>query len=148
MKICNEFVHTSNQSRLLTTPIETSELSHIETDEIVSDLPGRLYQRKVDSLLFAAIATRPDIAFTVSRLFRFNQQPGSQHHEAADRLYDYLFLTKDYCIHYGGEVHDLSSFICASDASFDDNTLDRKSSQGYIMKLFGGEICKEINLVN
>jgi hypothetical protein len=30
--------------------------------------------------------------------------------------------------------------ICASDASFADNTLDRKTSQGYIMTLFGGPI--------
>jgi hypothetical protein len=30
--------------------------------------------------------------------------------------------------------------ICASDASFADNTLDRETSQGYIMTLFGGTI--------
>ena len=29
------------------------------------------------------------------------------------------------------------SFICASDALFADNSVDRESSQGYIMKLFG-----------
>ena len=32
------------------------------------------------------------------------------------------------------------SFIYASDASFADNMLDRKSSQGYIMLLFDGTI--------
>ena len=32
------------------------------------------------------------------------------------------------------------SFICASDASFADNSVDRKSSQGYIIKLFRGLI--------
>ena len=32
------------------------------------------------------------------------------------------------------------SFICASDASFADNTIDRKSSQGYAIKLFRGLI--------
>jgi hypothetical protein len=32
------------------------------------------------------------------------------------------------------------SFICASDSSFADNTVNRKSSQGYIMILFGGAI--------
>jgi hypothetical protein len=32
------------------------------------------------------------------------------------------------------------SFICASDASFADNSVNRKSSQGYIMKLFRGPI--------
>ena len=37
------------------------------------------------------------------------------------------------------------SFICASDASFADNSVDRKSSQGYIMKLFGGPIAWRAN---
>src|SRR5262249_15873436 len=37
------------------------------------------------------------------------------------------------------------SFICASDASFADNTLDQKSSQGYIMLLFGGPIAWRAN---
>ena len=37
------------------------------------------------------------------------------------------------------------SFICASDASFADNSVDRKSSQGYIMKLFGGGIAWRAN---
>ena len=34
--------------------------------------------------------------------------------------------------------HDL--FAVASDASFADNSIDRKSSQGYVMQLFGGTI--------
>src|SRR6266702_8737735 len=37
------------------------------------------------------------------------------------------------------------SFICASNASFADNSVDRKSSQGYIMKLFGGPIAWRAN---
>jgi len=31
-------------------------------------------------------------------------------------------------------------FICASDVLFTDNSVDRKSSQGYIIKLFRGPI--------
>ena len=62
------------------------------------------------------------------------------HHAAADRVFHYLARTQDYCIRYEGEARDFSSLVCASDASFSDNTLDRKSSQGYNMKLFGGSI--------
>ena len=36
-------------------------------------------------------------------------------------------------------------FICASDILFTDNTVDRKSSQGYIIKLFGGLIVWRVN---
>jgi hypothetical protein len=35
--------------------------------------------------------------------------------------------------------------VCASDASFADNILDRKSSQGYVLKLFGGPMAWRAN---
>lgn len=125
--------------------METIELLPIKEDKKITNLSQTLYQRKVGSPLFAAIATRLDIAFAVSRLARFNQQPGKQHHKAADQVFHYLFHTQSYCIQYGETSQDLSSFICASDTSFADNTLDRKSSQGYIMKLFGGAVAWRAN---
>ena len=70
MTIYIEFVHTSDLLCLSTIPMETSELYPIKNDEIVSDLSRTLYKRKVGSLLFAAIATRPDIAFKVTYLFQ------------------------------------------------------------------------------
>ena len=42
------------------------------------------YQMKIDFILFAVITTRPDIAFAVSRLARFNTNPLESHHQAAD----------------------------------------------------------------
>ena len=72
MIIYNEFDHTNNELRLSTMPIETSELYPIQKDEIISDSFRMLYQRKVGILLFAAIATRPDIAFAIFRLSKFN----------------------------------------------------------------------------
>lgn len=62
MKICIEFIHITNLLRLFTTPIDISKLYRIEKDEIISNLFKTLYQRKVVSLLFAAIVTKPDIA--------------------------------------------------------------------------------------
>lgn len=149
-----EFAPTLDTSQNPKTPMDIAELLPLPDDEEVSDTSRTLYQQKVGSFLFAAIATRPDIAFAVSRLSRFNQRPGRRHHEAADRVFYYLFRTQDYCIRYGGESRDISSFVCArdipsfvcaSDASFADNSLDRKSSQGYLMKLFGGAIAWRAN---
>lgn len=145
MKICNDLASSTSASRLPATPMEVLELLAAPEDEVITDATRTLYQRKVGSLLFAAIATRPDIVFAVSRLSRFNQRPGKQHHEAADRVFRYLFQTQDFCICYGGDERDFSSFVCASDASFADNSLDRKSSQGYIMKLFGGAVAWRAN---
>ena len=46
--------------------MEVLKLLAAPEDEAITDFSQTLYQRKIDSLLFAAIATRPDIAFAVS----------------------------------------------------------------------------------
>jgi hypothetical protein len=108
--------------------------------------PGEinLYQQKIGSLLFAAVNTRPDTAFAVSRLARFLTNPGPDHQSAADRVILYLNRTRTLALQLGGEDH----LVVASDASFADNTLDRKSSQGYVIKLFGGLIAWRANKQN
>jgi hypothetical protein len=117
------------------------------------------YQKKTGSLLFAAITTRPDIAFAVSRLARFNQNPGEEHHKAVDRVIRYLYRTRTLAICYRSGVgisteqdteghfqrHSFQELRVASDASFADNTEDRKSSQGYVIMLFGGVISWRAN---
>ncbi len=145
MKICNNFSPSTSTSRLPSTPMEILELLSVPDNEDITDASRTLYQRKVRSLIFAAIATRPDIAFAVSRFLRFNQRPGKGHHEAADQVFHHLFQSQDYCICYWGDAQNLSSFVFASNASFSDNTLDQKSSQGYIMKLFGGAVALRAN---
>ena len=92
------------------------------------------YQQKTGSILYAAVITRPDIAFAASRLVRFNTNPGPEHHKAADQVLHYLYNTRKLALRLGGA----DDFVVASDASFADNSLDRKSSQAYTMKLFGG----------
>ena len=99
------------------------------------------FQRKIGSLLFAAVTTRPDIAFATSRLARFLSNPGPDHHNAADRVLLYLQSTKQRALQLGGDT----GLQIASDASFADNTMDRKSSQGYAIKLFGGLIAWKAN---
>ncbi|PZD22170.1 hypothetical protein A1F96_11386, partial [Pyrenophora tritici-repentis] len=59
-----------------------------------------------------------------------------EHQQAADRVLLYLSDTKWLTLRLGGGT----AMQVASDASFADNTLDRKSSQGYAIKLFGGLI--------
>jgi hypothetical protein len=82
------------------------------------------------------VITRPDIAFATSRLARFNCNPGPEHHKESDRVIRYLVKTQGLALQYGNS----DVFEVASDASFADNSIDRKSSQAYAMKLFGGTI--------
>ena len=131
-----------------TTPMTEAELLPSTTNAPKSEVVQ--YQRKTGSILFAAVVTRPDIAFAISRLSRHNTNPNESHHNAADRVLRYLYNTRGYCIQYGStntmtaRIYS-GDLICASEASFADNTLDRKSSQGYIMNLFGGPISWRAN---
>jgi len=143
-KVANEFIPTTDLSQCPYTPMTEEELLALPIDEEVDDALMTLYQRKIGSLLFASISTRPDIAFAVARLSRHNQRPGPKHHEAADRVIKYLYRTRHHCIRYGHQST-ATSLICASDASFADNTIDTKSSQGYLMKLFGGPVAWRAN---
>jgi hypothetical protein len=123
--------------KLPDTPMDLAEV--LPSKENASKQSVDLYQQKIGSVLFAAISTRPDIAFSVSRLARFNLNPSKTHHMAADRVILYLYKTRSYAIRLGG-MRKIETFLTSSDSSFADNTLDRKSSQGMIMRLFGGTI--------
>ncbi|RMZ78499.1 hypothetical protein DV736_g6692, partial [Chaetothyriales sp. CBS 134916] len=126
------------------TPLE-QELA-LSTEE-ASPESRHLYQQKIGSILFAAITTRPDIALASSKLSQFNQNPSNEHHRAVDRVIQYLYGTRGYAIQYGSTT-EARSFICASDTSFADDKLDRKSSQGFVMILFGGLITWRANKQN
>jgi Reverse transcriptase (RNA-dependent DNA polymerase) len=104
----------------------------------------RSYQRKIGSMLYAAVTTRIDIAFAVSRLARFLTNPSPGHHAAADRVLHYLYRYRGLGLQLGGA----DDFLVATDASFADNTLDRKSSQAYVMVLFGGVVGWRANKQN
>lgn len=132
-KIANLITHLDPNTKA-STPMRREELFPFEG--IATGASITIYQRKVRSILYVAVVTRPDVAFAISRLARFNQNPGPEHHEAADRVLIYLKTTHDLSLEYGGG-NDLET---ASDSSFGDNTLDRRSSQAHTIKLFGGLI--------
>ena len=50
----------------------------------MSDLP---YINAVGALMYLATCTRPDIAYTVSQLARFNSNPGPLHWKAVKHLF-------------------------------------------------------------
>jgi hypothetical protein len=60
-----------------------------------------LYLEIMGSLNHLAVYSRPDIAFAVSKLSQFNQDPTLTHLKAARQVLRYLKLTKNVCITYG-----------------------------------------------
>ena len=95
----------------------------------------------IGSLMYFAVATRPDIAYAVYRLGSFMANPNMSHWTAAKRILCYLSGTKDYGITYRvsrpepGENH----FLGYSDASYANNN-DLTSISGYVFLMNGGAI--------
>ena len=143
-KLANEFILGIKSDKGPPTPMAEEELPPLPTEVEVLEADRTLYQRKIGSILYAAISTRPDIAYAAARLSRHNCRPGKIHQDAANRVVQYLYRTRFQCIRFGHESS-ATSFVCASDASFVDNTLDRKSSQGYVLKLFRGPVAWRAN---
>ena len=87
-------------------------------------------------LLYIAVTTRPHIAFAVLRLASFLINPGPLYHKVANKVIGYLISTKDLALYFRGS-NDLE---IVSDTLLANNTLDRKNSQAFIIKLFKGLI--------
>jgi len=115
------------------------------------------YQQRVGSLNFATTVTRPDAAKASSILAEFMHNPSPKHIDAADHALLYLYGTKSLAIEFSAErttieaiikelpapdldKDDLDHFQASSDAAFADDTKTRRSSEGYLFKLFGGPI--------
>ncbi|KAM4064280.1 reverse transcriptase (RNA-dependent DNA polymerase) [Hirsutella rhossiliensis] len=123
-------------SRLVSNPPDTPMAS----EEL---LPQRAKQRRVIYTDFCKGWIYTICGYLNEAGSRHNQNPGEIHQQAADRVILYLYATRSYGIRLGGNMGRKAAaeiFLCSSDASFADNSIDRKSSQGYVMTLFGGPI--------
>jgi hypothetical protein len=84
--------------------------------------------------------TRPDVAHAVAALSRALQNPGPKHIDAAHKLLLYIYATRRLSIQFGGESEEVQKLVIASDAAFADDQNSRRSSQGYIITIFGGAV--------
>lgn len=118
------------------TPLSQGE--HLECQEESCencDLVDSTYYRAiVGKLSFLAMQTRPDIAFAVSSLARFNNNPHKKNLIAAKHVLRYLKGTVNCGIRYERKNQKLYAF---SDADWANCSQDRKSYTGFLI-WFGG----------
>jgi hypothetical protein len=94
------------------------------------------YREAIGSLMYASVATRPDITYAVSALSRFLDNPGDIHWEAAKRVLRYLSGTRDFTLTYGEERHDLIGYTDADGASHE----HRHAISGYAFLIDGAAV--------
>ncbi len=119
------------------TPLPVLELVKYQGQAHPKDI--KRYQEKVGTVLYSAITIRPDVAYAAALLSQFLTNPGPEHFAAVNWAIRYLYGTRFLAIEYSGELRDMNLMI-ASDASFADDPETRRSSQGYLIQLFGGPV--------
>lgn len=94
------------------------------------------FREAVGSLLYLSGSTRPDIAYAVNVLSRRQLAPTEEDVCMLKRIFRYLVGTRELGLRYVGDKNNFEAF---SDASFGDCE-DRKSTGGFILRLFGDTI--------
>jgi hypothetical protein len=98
------------------------------------------YANLIGSLMYLAIATRPDIAYSVNKLAQFTVTPRPKHWTAVKRIFRYLKGTKNFELTYGGStdiLNDDLNIYCDADWA---SERDWKSISGYAITIAGGAV--------
>ena len=95
------------------------------------------YSRIIGSLMYLMSCTRPDIAYSISKLSRFTSNPGDDHWKAIIRVLRYLRGTRDYGLHYGRYPAVLEGY---TDANWISSKKALKSTSGYVFTLAGAAV--------
>ncbi|KAM1386266.1 hypothetical protein ACFX1X_032946 [Malus domestica] len=93
------------------------------------------YASLVGSLMYAQVCTRPDLAYSISVLGRYQSNPGEQHWVAAKKVMRYLQRTKSHMLVYGKSEN--LKVVGYSDSDFAGCTDNRRSTSGYLFFMAG-----------
>lgn len=125
MENCNAVSTPSDPNQRLTKCDDTED----------EDFP---YRQLIGSLMYLAIATRPDISFALGVVSRYMEHPKNIHVNAAKRILSYISGTLDHGIMYeGGGNHEFCGF---SDSDYGGNLDTRKSTTGYTFRIGTGVV--------
>lgn len=107
-----------------------------KTPEEIADMARIPYREAIGSLIYCAVATRPDIAFPTSLLAQYMENPGRVHWEAVKRIFRYLSGTKDWRLTYGTTDKFLEGYTDADGSSQE----HRHAISGYVFLINGGAV--------
>lgn len=122
-------------SKLYNTPMEVN-LKIEKSDTYEKDIK---YRNLIGALLYISSATRPDVSFSVNYLSRYQNCYNETHYKYALRILKYLYLTRDLKLTYRRNEN-VNIIDCYVDADWAGDSLDRKSTTGYVIRLFGNVI--------
>ena len=92
----------------------------------------------IRTLIYAAIGTRPNIAFAVTRLSQYNNNPTEEHIKYTKFVLRYLKGTKELKIKYDRSSD--AGLIGYSDLDCGENKDDQHSTAGHVFLMANGAI--------
>lgn len=101
---------------------------------------NRDYRSAIGSLMYAVIATRPDLAQPVGYLARFVNKADQDHWVAVKRVLRYIKATLDTGIRYGKTSAPLLGYSGYSDSDWAACINTSRSTMGYVFVLAGGPV--------
>ena len=105
------------------------------------------YASAVGALMYAALATRPDIAYAVTALCQFMAKPAETHWLAVKRVFRYLQGTCQHQLVYGWDSAKQQPLHGYSDSDWGNDPNDRRSITGWVFLLHHGAVswqsCKQ-----
>ena len=132
-----------DQCKSMRTPMETNLklVSHELDDSPLLPIKNN-YRAKIGSLMYAAVATRPDLAYALSETSRYLEKPTKNHDNAVDRIYRYVQATRKQCLKYRCDSKSnieqnevILEVYC--DASYAGDIESARSHTGYVFMLAG-----------
>ncbi|KAG5878179.1 hypothetical protein JTB14_029354 [Gonioctena quinquepunctata] len=118
-------------------PLETAYSKIKENETVLKN--NNQYRKGIGSLLYLAVNTRPDIAASISILSRNIANPTQNYWNELKRVMRYLKTTKNMELILGTNGVEKKMY---ADADWAEDNRDRKSTSGFIIKIFGSPISR------
>lgn len=117
------------------TPMEITPIPDNEFDQVQDTKP---YRELIGCLMYGMLATRPDLSFAVNYFSRYQHKQSEARWKGLKRILRYIKGTLDFGLSFT-KARDSELLTCYVDADFGSEP-DRKSTSGYLMKVFGNTI--------
>lgn len=134
-------MHNSNPAQTPLPSAKTSLMPIRDDEEPLSPKEHTMYRAIVGGLMYLAVSTRPDLAFSVSTLARQMHAPTDRHMRNAKRTLRYINGTADLGILYP-QLGRFSpqSIVAAVDADWGGDADTRSSTTGFVVLVNGSPI--------
>src|SRR5258708_1538312 len=125
--------------KLATTPLPTSIQYQPSMDDEAFEDPS-LYQLAIGLLMYAAIATHPNITYAINSLSQFNVKPSKKHWNDVKHVFWYLQGTWDIGITFDMDSGYADFIISSFSDSDNGKSFHKKAITGSAILLVGGAI--------